>query len=76
MLVATEQLSPAAARAAGYAPERRRWFAKVGSAGCPTAVRSLRIRRCAASQSVSRQSGYAVACLPQEAREALAAFFW
>lgn len=75
VLVATEQLSPAAARAARYAPERRRWFAKSGPARMSDRGQQL---------SVSEVRGTSISFAPewvhgrmlsQETREALAAFF-
>lgn len=75
VLVATEQLSPAAARAAGYAPERRRWFAKVGSTGMSHRGPQLTASEvCGISVSLAPE-WVRGRMLPQEAREALAAFF-
>ncbi|TXN42527.1 glycosyltransferase [Methylobacterium sp. WL7] len=74
-LVATENPSPAAARATEYTPVRRRWFAKVSSAnGSPlgSPLSSLSVR----GASVSFAPEWVRSrTLPQAAREALAAFF-
>lgn len=75
ILVATENLSPEAARAAEYTPVRRRWFAKIrlatssppGSRLPASDVRGVAVRF--APEWIRGRT------LPQEAREVLAAFF-
>jgi len=71
VLVATEKPPPATVRAAGYPPERWRWFAKPGSEGSTSSASSLPALH-GGPVSLSPEWIHRRA-LPQPAREAIAA---
>lgn len=76
ILVATENFSPATARAAGYPSERRRWFASAASNKAPLQAIPLEPRPIPHGTSVNFSPEWIHGrSLPQQTREAIAGFF-